>query len=366
MKTFANLFILTATLLIGGTEGKLGNASLHQENEAFPVGFYTWGTDVFDSTDTDFLRFVKSPDVQKETSTGDVWFGVGADASSGQIFEKDNIIPFMQAIRLDTKGVLWMTYGDFGSHNEKGMLDFIDALFDLLKAQPQDTLKNLAPLGVSLDIENEGMQPMVISGLQKLRKYVDEDLAFMPKGGFLIQQAVGGYPDSGTTSYTMDLADSALYLVYRSYMTDKSGMGLHEDNNLLGRMKWFMQLQCINCLDPNYKPRAKISILVEGACYVGEYCGLISFCGQMDGGVDNLKETFAEFDRQLHAVDWAPPGRFEELLARPERRYGIHDWNWARCLYPPSISKGYPHCNQGTLKYGVGLCQALKKTPQVG
>ncbi|EER15928.1 hypothetical protein Pmar_PMAR003386 [Perkinsus marinus ATCC 50983] len=349
-------------LLVMATLGEV-TVGLNATATAFPLGFYTWGLDIWTDPNSDFLKFVKMSAVQRHSPLGDVWFGVGSDGTPGEVLGKDQILPFLKEIRPTAKGVLYITYGDFGSHNEQALLDFIDNLFDYLKAQSQADLKSVAPFGISLDIENEGMQKMVMSSLQKLQAYKKKYLSFLPEGDFLIQQVVGGYPDSGTTGFTMDNADSALYLVYRSYMTDKSDMELNPGNNLLARFKWFMELQCIQCLNPGYKPRAKISVLVEGACYIGEYCGLISFCGQNEFGVENLLKTFEEFDTQAKAAQWIPKGRFDEMMADPVSRYGIHDWHWSRCLYDADVSGAYPTC--GTpLKYGTSLCKALHKTPQ--
>ncbi|KAF4728806.1 hypothetical protein FOZ63_027466, partial [Perkinsus olseni] len=112
-----------------------------------------------------------------------------------------------------------------------------------------------------------------------------------------------------------------------------------------------------------YTPRAKISVLVEGACYVGEYCGEISFCAQSKFGIDNVLQTFDAFDAQARSASWMPSGRFDALMDTRESRYGIHDWHWSRCLYPSHISQGYPTCGE-PFTFGADLCQKLAKTPQ--
>lgn len=233
------------------------------------------------------------------------------------------------------------------------------------------------------------------------RAYKKKYLSFLPEGDFLIQQVVGGYPDSGTTgwvchpfacysralwmwlSFTMDNADSALYLVYRSYMTDKSDMELNPGlllqylmrslsrfpgNNLLARFKWFMELQCIQCLNPGYKPRAKISVLVEGACrpgVMGLICAHCVHC-RLHWGVlwthlllwtERVRrwkpvEDFRRirYSSQSCTVDTQRKvgttystfptismiSRFDEMMADPVSRYGIHDW-WGELHLPCSI-----------------------------
>ncbi|KAF4694820.1 hypothetical protein FOZ60_006975 [Perkinsus olseni] len=353
---FANLvaiFVILPTMALMGV-----NAA-----SPFPLGFYTWGADIWTDLNSDFLKFVNMPAVKSISPLGNVWFSVGDDANPGVLQNKSHILPFMKAVRGHSKGVLYLTYGDFGTHNEKALLDFIEELFTWLRAQSQSDLQAVAPFGISLDIENAGMAPLVASSLTKLQAYKKKYLGFLPAGHFKIQQVVGGFPDSGTTSFTMDNADSALYLVYRSYMDDKSSMKLNAGNNLLARFKWFMTLQCIQCLNPGYTPRAKISVLVEGACYVGEYCGEISFCAQSKFGIDNVLQTFDAFDAQARSAKWMPPGRFDALMDTPESRYGIHDWHWSRCLYPAPISQGYSTCGK-PFTYGPDLCQQLAKTPQ--
>mmetsp|Transcript_17515 Transcript_17515/g.14893 ORF Transcript_17515/g.14893 Transcript_17515/m.14893 type:complete len:115 (+) Transcript_17515:178-522(+) len=70
-------------------------------------------------------------------------------------------------------------------------------------------------------------------------------------------------------------ADRALMMLYRNEVN-----GTYEDD-LVERMKWMMTEQCVVCTQPGWENlKAKITIMVEGSCEMGNGCGKLSMCAK--------------------------------------------------------------------------------------
>ncbi|KAF4669076.1 hypothetical protein FOL47_002726 [Perkinsus chesapeaki] len=314
------------------------------------LGFYTWPQKLWmDHTNTEFIDFAGHPAVRSFSCGGDFWFNVADWSNPSEIKNSHRLLPFIQNLRAATRpstnrsgrGVVYLTYGDTSVHNERALLEFIDTLFAWLLSLATDELMAVAPIGISLDVEASHPQ-MVFNGL--LRAYKRTYLNHIPEDAFIIQHVVAGYPSPESTKYVMELADSALYLIYRSYMYDNSTMNLSPANNLLVRFRWFITAQCEDCLTPGYQPRAKISVLVESDCNLYEYCGRLSFCAQNEGGIQNLADTLIIFWSELTLSGLLTQERFDALMNK-ESPYGVHNWIWSRCLFPPTVSANYSNCH---------------------
>ncbi|KAF4745899.1 hypothetical protein FOZ62_015540, partial [Perkinsus olseni] len=267
---------------------------------------------------------------------GDFWFNVGDSSSATEIRDSYRLLPFMRdlraSVRPDTqgsgRGVIYLTYGDTTAHDELALLQFIDTFFEWLLSLSKAEILEVAPIGISLDVEGSPPE-MVFNSLVKLRAYKHTYLTEIPEEVFLIQHVVAGFPSPQGTKYIMELADSAVYLVYRSYMYDTiSGMNLSPANNLLVRFRWFITEQCEDCLSPGYQPRARITVLVESDCNLYAYCGRLSFCAQSAGGIANVVDTLKIFWSELTISGLLTQERFDALMNK-DSPYGIHNW-WER------------------------------------
>ncbi|EER08878.1 hypothetical protein Pmar_PMAR003126 [Perkinsus marinus ATCC 50983] len=297
------------------------------------LGFYVWPQSLWmDPSNREFIDFVAHPAVRSLSCGGDLWFNIGDYSNVGKIKNTYRLFPFIQELRSSirpgtqrsSRGVIYLAYADFTAHDELALLEFIDTFFEWLLSLTPGEILEVAPIGISLDVEASPSE-MVFNTLVKLRAYKYTYLTDIPEDAFLIQHVVSGFPSPQTTKYVMELADSALFLVYRSYMYDTSSMNLLPGNNLLGRFRWFITQQCEDCLSPGYQPRAKITVLVEADCNVYEYCGLISFCAQNDGGISNVVSTLEVFWSELTISGLLTQERFDALMNK-NSPYGIHNW----------------------------------------
>jgi hypothetical protein len=144
----------------------------------------------------------------------------------------------------------------------------------------------------------------------------------------------------------MSYADSALAMVYRNYMHDPTGK-YQDDSNILNRLLWMLTSQCEHCMDEAYVKSnylAKITVMVEAACAMGNGCGKISMCAfdGADQGAFYMYDILEEMEKGL--VPAKISQSLKDLLFNPATPYAVHNWEYFRCYAPFPQTFQYPSC----------------------
>jgi hypothetical protein len=256
-----------------------------------------------------------------------------------------DIVPFIQRYRAssqNTESVVWLSYGDVVSGDGALMVEFIDTFFAWARTIPAATAETLGKVGLSFDVEHMPASSTA-TALQRAQS-LKSTTAFAP-GQLLIQHSIEGRPNQEGTDYVMKYADAAFIMLYRNYMNSST---FNIDSNILSRAQYFLQQQCVNCLNDTYANanyKAKITIMVETSCAPADYCAKISFCAFDGNGADYVWSTLEELEKSMFSSGLVTPDQFSRLFD-PTTTYAVHDWSWFRCYSPLSNSVSYPECSR--------------------
>ena len=297
------------------------------------IGVYSW--DTLSWRTKALSDHLSKPNVLKYTC-GDVYINVADYSCSDTIHNKGAIIPFIQDVRkAGNRAVIWLTYGDVTERNTTACMQFIDTFFNWI-----DTIadvQSMIPIGVSFDIEH--FPAMAVEALL-LKAQTRKSLVISKFGvnGLLVQCLIEGEYRPVETDIIMKLADRALMMAYRNYMTspsDPSGMR----NGLMKRMEFMFKEQCALCLDDQYAKqnyRANISIMFETSCKLGVSCDYISFCAydssSSTGGIEYIADTIDKVDSALVSTGLMTADQKQRLMDHASP-YVLHHWEWAQCFY---------------------------------
>jgi hypothetical protein len=222
------------------------------------------------------------------------------------------------------------------------METFVDTFFQWVGTITADVAATLGTIGLSFDVEHMPAASTK-SALQKAQS-LKSSTNFAP-GKLLIQHTMEGKPNPDGTDYVMKYADSALVMLYRNYMESPI---FKPDSNILSRAQYFLQDQCVYCLDDAYAAanyKAKLTIMVEASCSPSDYCAKISFCAHdaAGEGATYMWNTLQDLESGMLSSGLVTPAQFSRLF-NPLTTFAVHDWSWFRCYEPLTASSSTSQC----------------------
>ena len=311
------------------------------------IGTYAWNQAYWRGGDTTLLDFLDS-DTGREWACGDLSINVADYSNPDMIHDSHMLVSYIQEYRLrfrDMGTTVWITYGDVVEKSGSSMLTFTRTFFTWAAAIPADVARSMGTIGISFDVEH--MDPNDTKTALLLARELRQNTNF-PNGGILIQHTIEGDPNVVGTDYVMKYADSALAMVYRNYMHDPTGK-YKDDSNLINRLMWMLTEQCVNCLNDDFAKAnyiAKITVMVEAACAMGNSCGKISFCAfdGSDQGANYMASVMDLMDSELVSSSRLTQAQFNRLIST-STPYSGHNWEWYRCYAPFSSVFTYESCS---------------------
>jgi hypothetical protein len=310
------------------------------------IGTYAWNQAYWRNNDGELFDFLDSA-VGREWACGDLSVSIGDYSNPTKIHDVDRLLPFLIKYREKVLGndqVVWLIYGDVVEKSGEKMIQFTQTFFNWAASIPEDVAAFIGPIGISYDVEHLRAEDTKAALL--MAQELKSRTKFRP-GTLLVQHTIEGDPNVVGTDYVMRYADSALAMVYRNYITDPTGK-YQADSNMVSRLMWMLNGQCPNCLDDAYSRenyKAKITVMVEAACRMGNGCGKLSFCAHdREGEGAVYMNTVLEQTNQLLISDGhMTKGQFDRLFSK-STPFAVHNWEWYRCYAPFSNSLTYASC----------------------
>lgn len=307
------------------------------------MGTYTWDRQHWLLANSEYLRYLVSSDVRE--THGDLYINAG-DYETTQIENPERLKKFIleyrrASERYDT--IVFITYGDVTAIDHKAMMMFTDAFFDWFGAIKEEEAANMGYVGISYDVEH--MQPEHTENILKhaqIRKgKIRNGLARL-----VIQHTLDGDDNPRGTEAIMRYADSALAMLYSNYVVSTQ---YPSEKSILGFGKWLFAVQCRRCADLEYvrnNYRAKLSLMVETTCKMGQKCGRKSFCAYdgkgADQGFNHLSTTVSAL---LDYIQKTLPSDHISVLFNTQHLMVLHDWEWTRCMDGfPGVMSPYSNC----------------------
>ncbi len=321
-------FLLAAFIFTGCAEKKghqVAPESLDQACES--IGVYSWDQKNWRDSDSKLLQHLAS-----RKTCGDVYVNFADYSNARDLRDADKLVDFLKRARvlMGSSRVLYVTYGDVTERDVVAVEDFVDTFFELVSGMSSEEAKAVKPLGVSFDIEHfpATVYERVLVKAQQLKAQVVE--RWGPEN-LLIQCTIEGEYKPVDTDIIMKHADRALMMVYRNSV-----------DKFIDRLKWFLTEQCERCLDDNYATehyRAKISIMVETACRVGQSCSYISFCAIDDPNpVNYLVSTLKQAEQKMTSSGLITEEQKQRLFTG-EALFVAHDFEWFQCFFNDSSNR---------------------------
>jgi hypothetical protein len=310
------------------------------------IGTYAWDQSYWKGSDSSLLAFLDS-DVGREWACGDLTISIADFSNADRIHDSGKLVNFIQQYRLRVRNidaVLWLSYGDVVSKDGSKMIEFTNTFFDWVATIPRDVAISMGKIGISYDVEH--LDPTFTRDGLLLAQERRQGTNFAP-GSLLIQHTIEGDNNIAGTEYVMQYADNALAMVYRNYMHDPTGR-YQDDSNMLNRLMWMLTQQCPMCLDDTYASthyKAKITIMVEAACAMGNGCGKLSFCafsGPNEGAL-KMSDVITQMENELVSTNVLTRTQMDRLFST-ETPYASHNWEWYRCFAPFSSTFTYSNC----------------------
>ena len=301
------------------------------------LGIYSWDQQMsWRTPDSPLIKHLSSKNAKSNTC-GDVTVNVADFSNAHKIYNSEVLVPFIENVRrAGNDGTVYLSYGDVKTKNVTAARMFIDTFFDWVATVPREKAQKIAPLGVSFDIEHFPVGRIEI--LLKHAQSRKQALSNFPIGSVLIQWTIEGRINPVDTDAVMRYADSALMMAYRNYMS-KPGDETGAKNGLLRRLNYMLREQCSKCLVDDYAKKyykAKITVMVESACNVDEYCDRLSFCAfdgpGNRGGVGYLHSTLQMLDAALVSSGLLTSEQKSRLF-NMRAPYSVHHWEWFQCYY---------------------------------
>lgn len=337
------------------TAGRGSSGAVYTETTAEPIlnpncpgkrlGQYSWGYSLWSQGSTELTDFFATQ-AGKDWACGDVTINIGDYTDATSIKYAADIVPFIERYRQTSKNVesvVWLSYGDVVSGDGSLMVQFVDTFFAWASSIPVATAATLRKVGLSFDVEH---MPAASTATALQRAQSLKSTTNFAPGQLLIQHSIEGKPNPDGTDYVMKYADAAFIMLYRNYMISTK---FHVDSNILSRAQYYLQQQCVNCLNDTYASEnyvAKITLMVEGSCSPSDYCAKISFCAfdGPDQGAAYLWNTIEELESSMFSTGLVTQAQFTRLF-NPLTTYAVHDWTWFRCYAPLSDTVSFPSCS---------------------
>ena len=265
----------------------------------------------------------------RATTCGDVSINVADYSNPHRIYDSEALVPFIKNLRkAGSEGVVYLTYGDVETKNSTACKLFIDTYFAWVQSISHADMTDIKPIGVSFDIEH-----FPFGHTEQLLKHAQEKKKQLGLTDVLIQWTIEGRVNPVDTDAVMRYADSALMMAYRNYMSKPDDLD-GSKNGLLRRMNYMLKEQCSKCLDESYAAKhykAKITIMVETACNVDEYCDRVSFCAS-EQGVGYIMATLGKLKDAMLKTGLINQKQMERLF-NMNNMFSIHHWEWFQCYY---------------------------------
>jgi len=308
---------------------------------------YAWNQNYWRNDNQELLDFLDS-DLGREWACGDLSVNIADYSNPGAVADLQKITSFIQQYRLRVRNweaVVWLTYGDVTQKDGAAMIQFTKTFFDWLDGIPADVALSMGKVGISYDVEH--LDPEFTKQALMLAQSRKQGTNF-PEGAILVQHTIEGDNNVLGTEYVMKYADSALAMVYRNYMHDPTGR-YQDDSNILNRLMWMLTEQCPRCLDDAYATqnfKAKITIMVEASCKMGNGCGKLSFCAfsGSDQGAHTMADVFSQMEQEMISGNRLTQAQHDRLFSKTTP-YATHDWEWFRCYAPFSSAFSYSSCD---------------------
>jgi len=292
------------------------------------IGIYSWDQNAWKSNDSALVKHLHGKNA-RSTTCGDIMVNVADYSNPHKIYDSERLVPFIKSVRAaGNEAVVYLTYGDVETKNSTACRQFMDTFFSWVKSVPISDRKDMKQIGASFDIEH-----FPIGHTEQLLRYAQDRKNQMGLNDVLIQWTIEGRVNPVDTDAVMKYADSALMMAYRNYMSKPEDLD-GSKNGLLKRMQYMLKEQCSKCLDDQYASKhykAKITIMIETACNVAEYCDRVSFCAS-DKGVAYVVDTLNKL-RDGMLSSGLITAKQNERLFQPSNMFAIHHWEWFQCYY---------------------------------
>jgi len=310
-------------------------------------GTYSWDQKSWMEQPSNIVSFLAS-DVGREWQCGDLAVNVADYTNPENIHNDSLLVPFIQSVRRDAglvDSVIWLTYGDVVTANGTKMRVFVDTFYRWAQGIDAATIPSLGKIGISFDVEH--MDAASTQTALQAAQAMKAQTSF-PAGQLLVQHTIEGQINPDGAQNVMLYADSALMMLYRNYIHDPAGL-LADDSSIVARMQWFLTQQCKNCLVDSAASafKAKITVMVEAACQVGEACKKISFCAHdgdgSEGGMLYMDSILAQMQTQIISQGIVTQAQYSRLF-NTDAPYTVQNWDSQKCFSPFSASLTYPDC----------------------
>ncbi|KAF4670555.1 hypothetical protein FOZ61_010146 [Perkinsus olseni] len=308
------------------------------------IGTYTWSQSYWLEGDQALLNFLDHP-MGRQWNCGDLYINVADASNHNKIKDEDKLVEWMKTWREQSgnNGTIWLTYGDVVEKDGPKMVGFVETFKHfLMRSVSAQDMSLIAPMGISFDVEHvaEEYYERALMDAQMMKEEVTEGMGYLP-GSIFVDCTIEGEKNVVETEYVMRHADRALMMLYRNEVN-----GTYEDD-LVERMKWMMTEQCTVCTQPGWENlRAKITIMVEGACEMGSGCKKLSMCAKdtssypdSQGGIQYIWETLQELRRRMIADEIVTQEQFDHIFDVDGTLFAVHNWEWSRCFYGDSFSQ---------------------------
>ncbi|KAF4677482.1 hypothetical protein FOL47_001297 [Perkinsus chesapeaki] len=316
-----------------------------------PIGIYAWSQDFWREGDPSLTDFIQT-DRGRDWDCGELYINVADNTNYNFIVDQPQLVDWMKKWRQvsGNDNVIWMTYGDVVEQNGTKMVGFVKTFGDFLtqSVSAQD-MAEIAPIGLSFDVEHvpDTYYKEALMSAQDMVQNVTKSMGYLPHS-ILVGSTIEGEENQQETTYVMQYADRALMMLYRNEVN-----GTYSDD-LVERMRWMMTDQCVVCTKPGWENlRAKITIMVEGSCKMGNGCGKLSMCVKdtsqypdPTGGIEYVWNTLQELTNAIVPEGILTQEQYDKLFLTNGTLYAIHNWDWSRCYYGDDFSRqqNYTNC----------------------
>jgi hypothetical protein len=335
-----------------------------------PIGTYAWSQNYWRNGDSNLLDFLAS-DTGKQWACGDLRYfdfstsihlcsiNIADYSNPDLIHDSGALVNFIQDYRNRVRNydtVVWLTYGDVVEKAADKMLRFVNTFFAWAASIPPDVAVSMGRIGISFGMFSLDLLYSTYSDVEHIDPEASKNALLLsqdlrtrtnfPSGNLLIQHTIEGDSNVLGTHYVMLYSDSALAMVYRNYMHDPTGK-YQDDSNILNRLLWMLTSQCQHCMDEAYvrsNYKAKITVMVEAACAMGNGCGKISMCA-FDGADQGAFYTYNILEQMEAAlVPDKISQSLKDLLFNSDTPYSVHNWEFFRCFAPFQQTFQYSSC----------------------
>ncbi|KAF4753216.1 hypothetical protein FOZ62_000162 [Perkinsus olseni] len=315
------------------------------------IATYTWSQSYWREGDETLTNFAKS-DMGRQWNCGDLYINIADASNYNFIKDQTKLVSWMKKWRQESgnNGVIWLTYGDVADKSGEKMVAFVTTFEQfLMRSVPAQTMAEISPIGISFDVEHiaDDYYKEALQKSQDMIKEVTQGMGYLPNSIF-VDSTIEGEKNPSETEYVMRYADHALMMLYRNEL------GGNYEDDLLERMKWMMTEQCTVCTQPGWENlKAKITIMVEGSCEMGNGCAKLSMCAKdtssypdSNGGIEYIWDTLNNLTKRMVSEGVVTQEQFDHLFDVKGSLFAVHNWEWSRCFYGDSYSQqmGFSDC----------------------